>query len=104
MRELTLNELAAIAGGHDVAAAPAEHSFQTEFWNAFLHSSGFAAGIFWSPVMPFIMAAVAVSSSVGSALQYIGTGIGGGVSYLAQGAYSAATRTSSASATVVTQA
>lgn len=100
MRELTLNELAAIAGGHDAAPA-AEHSYQSEFWNSFLHSSGFAAGIFWSPVMPFIMAGVAICTSMVSAFQVIGSGIGGGVSYLATGAYSAVTRSSTPAAVAV---
>lgn len=100
MRELTLNEAIVVGGGHDAAPA-AEHSYQSEFWNAFLHSSGFAAGIFWSPVMPFLMAGVAISSSVVSAFQVIGSGIGGGVSYLAHGAYSAVTRSSTPAAVAV---
>lgn len=100
MRELTLNEVAFIAGGHDAAPA-AEHSYQSEFWNSFLHSSGFAAGIFWSPVMPFIMAGIAIGSSIVTAVQVIGSGVGGGVSYLANGAYSAVTRSSTPAAVVV---
>ncbi|MCS5710744.1 hypothetical protein [Candidatus Berkiella aquae] len=88
MRELTSNELAAVNGGHDGAH---EHSYQSEFWNSFLHSSGFAAGIFWSPFMPFIMGTAAVLGAFGSAVGYLFSGVANGASYIAQSTYSAVT-------------
>ncbi|HRE31214.1 MAG TPA: hypothetical protein PLD88_04500 [Candidatus Berkiella sp.] len=86
MRELTSNELAAVNGGHDGAQ---EHSSRAKFWNSFLHSSGFAAGIFWAPVMPFIVGAAAILGAFGSAVGYLFSGIATGANYVAQTTYSA---------------
>ena len=89
MRELTLIEITAINGGVD-----AELSLQSQFWGSFMYSSGFASGIFWSPLMPFIMGSIAIISIVGSGLTTIAYKIGGGVYALGTGAVSLVTEES----------
>jgi hypothetical protein len=83
MRELTSVEMNAIAGGLDQ-----ELPLQSQFWGSFMYSSGFASGIFWSPVMPFIMGSVAVISIVGNGLVSIVTVMGNGISTIGSGAMS----------------
>ena len=89
MRELTLVEISAVNGAVDAGM-----SLQSQFWGSFMYSSGFASGIFWSPVMPFIMGTVAIISIVGSGLATIAYEVGNGVYTLGVGAVSLVTKES----------
>ncbi|MGE3318117.1 MAG: hypothetical protein AB7I18_02375 [Candidatus Berkiella sp.] len=85
MRELTLREVCAVSGGEIEANEP---SLQGTFWGTFMYSSGFAAGIFWSPVMPFVMAIAALGSVLGTGLTTLVTGTARGAVYAGTSAYS----------------
>ncbi len=85
MRELTLTEIGVISGG--VEAECQETSLRSEFWSSFMYSSGFASGIFWSPVMPLIMGTVSLVAFVGNVAVSAITGLGQGTAYAASSAY-----------------
>lgn len=78
MRELTSIEIRAINGGVD-----GEPTLGSQFWGSFMYSSGFASGIFWSPVMPFIMGTSALISILASGLAAAVIATGNAVSYTA---------------------
>lgn len=92
MRELTLTEICVISGG--VEAQNQEISLRSEFWASFMYSSGFASGIFWSPVMPFIMGTVSLVAFVGNTVVSAIAGLGYGTAYAASSAYGYVTKKS----------
>lgn len=92
MRELTLTEIGVISGG--VETEYQETSLRGEFWSSFMYSSGLAAGIFWSPVMPFIMGTVSLIAFVGNVAATVISGVGQGTAYAASSAYGYVTKKS----------
>lgn len=84
MRELTSLEINAIAGGVEGEI----EGLQSKFWGSFMYSSGFASGIFWSPVMPFIMGGAALISIIGSGLVSLVSTVGNGIYIAGNGAVS----------------
>lgn len=85
MRELTLRELAAVSGGEYEVK---EQSLQGTFWGSFMYSSGFAAGIFWSPVMPFLMGIAAIGQVLATGFTTLVTGTARGAMYAGSSALS----------------
>ncbi len=90
MRELTLTEIGVINGG--AVAENQEISLRSEFWSSFMYSSGFASGIFWSPVMPLIMGTVSLVAFVGNVAVAAISGLGQGTAYAATSAYGYVTK------------
>ncbi len=83
MRELTAIEMNAVGGGLEP-----ESTLQSQFWGSFMASSGFASGIFWSPLMPFIMGSAAIISILSDGIVLIATAVGSGLYTIGSGAVS----------------
>lgn len=89
MRELTLREITAVSGGE---VEIKEQSLQGTFWGSFMYSSGLAAGIVWSPIMPFAMAFAAISQVLATGLTTLVTGTAKGAMYAGSSAISLVTK------------
>lgn len=83
MRVLTLNEGLFVSGGY--GNYDESHSYQREFWDSFVHTSGWAAGIFWSPVMPIVMVAGGAIELAALGVYYVGYGLYCAGSYAVNG-------------------
>lgn len=83
MRVLTPNEGLYVSGGY--GNYDESHSYQREFWDSFVHTSGWAAGIFWSPVMPIVMFVGGVIELAALGVYYVGYGLYSAGSYAING-------------------